>query len=300
MSDQPAVSSMTGFARAQGGDAALVWSWELKSVNGRGFDLRCRLPAGWESLEPALRARAARAIKRGNLQVGLILKSGPAASQPRINQPLLEQLAATARELSGRLEMAPPRLDALLAIRGVVEVAEEAALDDDARQAREAAALGDFEAALAKLSENRRGEGRRLAAVVEGHLAEIAKLTEAAAATAAAQPQGLRARLERQLDELLAAAPPLPEERLAQELALLASKADVREELDRLRAHVAAARELMVAGGSIGRKLDFLCQEFNREANTLCSKAAEVELTGIGLELKTVIDQLREQVQNIE
>jgi len=290
---------MTGFARQEGGDASLTWSWEAKSVNSRSLDIRCRVPQGYESLDAAARGVAPQHLARGNLQLTLSANRAAAPLRVKVNRDILDQVVALTRELQGELEAAAPRLDGLLAIRGVIEAVEEEETAEQ-RQAREAAMQGDLEAVLQALAANRRAEGARLGAIVEQHLAAIAGLVEAATACAATQPDALRARLRQQLEELLGAAPALPEDRLAQEAALLISKADVREELDRLVAHIAAARELLAAGGAVGRRLDFLCQELNREANTLCSKSPDVELTRIGLDLKGAIEQLREQVQNLE
>ncbi len=291
---------MTGFARAEGRDDSLHWIWELKSVNGRTLDLRCRLPSGMDGLEPIARAAVAEKLKRGNVSISLTLMRGSKPPKVRINREVLHELLAVVRELEGKVEAAPPRLDGLLAVRGVVDVMEEEEEDEAVRQARQARIAATLADALDALRRMRAAEGARLATMVATHLAEIEKLRDAAATTAAAQPAALRERLKAQLAVLLDSAPALPEERLAQEAALLIAKGDVREELDRLAAHVAAARELMAEDGAIGRKLDFLCQEFNREANTLCSKSTDVELTRIGLALKAAIEQLREQIQNIE
>ncbi len=290
---------MTGFARRAGGDARMAWTWELKSVNGRSLDLRMRLPAGFEDLEAIARRLIGAACQRGNLQVSLILQRGEAPVTLQVNRELLAQLKATVEEIRRDLDAAPPRVDGLLAVRGVLEVVEEE--EDEAAQAERRRRLEkDLELALEELLAARRGEGSRLGQIIADHLYEIARLTEQAAALAAAQPDALRARLRSQIDEVLAVSPGLPEERLAQEVALLVTKSDVREELDRLRAHVEAAREMLAEGGAIGRRLDFLCQEFNRETNTLCAKSSDTDLTRTGLELKAVIDRLREQVQNIE
>ncbi len=296
---------MTGFARAEGVDAAdlhpgLHWAWELKSVNGRNLEVRCRLPPGFEVLEPAGRAAVAERFKRGNVALTLTLARGAEPPRARINRELLDQLMALAAEYAAKGKAEPPRLDGLLAVRGVVEVVEEVEPSEEQRAVRLARMNETLARALAALAAMRHEEGSRLATLVGQHLDAIEELRKRAAATAAAQPAALKARLKAQVDALLEASPTLPEERLAHEAALLVTKVDVREELDRLAAHVAGARKLLAEGGAVGRKFDFLCQEFNREANTLCSKSADVELTTIGLELKAAIDQLREQVQNIE
>lgn len=293
------IRSMTGYARKQGGDGRVSWVWEVKSVNGRNLDVRCRVPGGYEGLEAAARATVAAHCARGNVQVGLTVDRGEAPLTLRINRGLLDDLLELTRELQAELGAPPPRVEGLLTVRGVIETLEEQPGKDEL-DSREAAMEEDLVLALEQLDAVRRGEGERLYLLVLGHLKEIERLTAAAAASSAASPDALKERLRTQVAELLQASPALPEDRLAQEAALLISKADVREEIDRLTAHVAAARELLSAGGAIGRRLDFLCQEFNREANTLCSKSWDVSLTRIGLDLKAVIDQLREQVQNME
>lgn len=290
---------MTGFARTEGQHDGLGWAWELKSVNGRGLDIRTRVPQGFESLEPLARQKLGEALKRGNVNVSLIVERRSGEAGIRINRAVLDQVLALQAELAGRVDTAPPRLESLLAVRGVVEAGEEDT-DEEARAARDADILAGLEQAVKAMVVSRLEEGARLAAILTGHLDRIEELTMQAKALGSVQPEALKARLRQQVLELLDASPALNEDRLAQEAALLATKADIREELDRLAAHVAAARELMRAGGQIGRRFDFLSQEFNREANTLCSKSGDVELTGIGLELKAVIDQLKEQVQNVE
>jgi len=268
-------------------------------VNGKNLDLRCRVPSGYEALEVAARATAQAHCTRGNLQLSLTVNRGQVPVKLQVNREILDQLLGLMRELEGEVRAEPPRLDGLLAVRGVLEAVEEEETKEQ-MDVRTAAMEEDLVLALEALTAMRRAEGQRLKAMADGHLAEIERLTAAAGETAAARPEALRARLKAQVEELLEAAPALPEERLAQEAAVLAAKADVREELDRLNAHVAAAHDLLTEGKAIGRRLDFLCQELNREANTLCSKSQDVTLTRIGLDLKAVVDQLREQVQNIE
>lgn len=290
---------MTGFARAEGQHDGLGWAWELKSVNGRGLDIRTRASQGFENLEPLARQKLGEALKRGNVNVSLVVERRTGEAGIRINRAVLDQVLALQAELAGKVDAAPPRLEALLAVRGVVEAGEEEA-DEEARAARDADILAGLEQAVKAMVASRLEEGARLAAILTGHLDRIEELTAQAQALGSVQPEALKARLRQQVTELLEASPALNEDRLAQEAALLATKADIREELDRLAAHIAAARELMQAGSQIGRRFDFLCQEFNREANTLCSKSGDAELTRIGLELKAVIDQLKEQVQNVE
>jgi uncharacterized protein (TIGR00255 family) len=289
---------MTGFARTEGQAAAVSWAVEARSVNGKSLDLRCRIPSGYEALDSIARTEAGKGLKRGNITVNITVQKAQTTPPLRLNRELLAQVMELAREIEGA-GAAPPRLDALLAIRGIIDTAEEAESDAD-RDSRERAIAVSIAEALAKLAAARLSEGGRLVAVVEGHLAEIERLTGAAARLASIQPAALKERLRRQVAELLEAGVGLPEERLIQEVALLTTRADVREELDRLASHLEQARELLAEGGAVGRRFDFLCQEFNREANTLCSKSADVELTRIGLSLKAAIEQLREQVQNIE
>lgn len=296
------VASMTGYARAEGRDAQGSWVWEGKSVNGRGLELRCKSAPGYDGLEVHAREAAAKRLKRGSVQLSLAVRAEADQSQVKVNEALLGQLIAICREWKEwNPDIQPARLDGLLAIKGVLEAAEGEVADADAlRAAREEAMKASLEAMLDQLAAMRRVEGARIAAVLASQLDEIATLAARAGACAVLRPEAVRERLRAQVAQVLEAAPSLPEERIAQEVALIAVKADVREELDRLAAHVAAARDLLAQGGAIGRKLDFLAQEFNREANTLCSKSSDVELTRVGLDLKAVIDQFKEQVQNIE
>jgi uncharacterized protein (TIGR00255 family) len=288
---------MTGFARAQGEADGISWVWEVKSVNGRAFDLRLRLAPGFDALEPELRAGAARRFRRGNLSATLsVTRITPPAL--RINRAALDQLLALIDGLAGEVEAAPPRLDGLLALRGVIETAEDE--DDAVVDGRRRSVLAGWEAALDGLFAARAEEGGRLAGLLRTQLDELAGLVDAAAACAAAQPEAIRGRLRTMLAAVADLVPAMPEERVAQEIALLATRTDIREEIERLRAHIAQAGDLLGAGEAVGRRLDFLCQELNREANTLCSKSADIELTRIGLALKSAIEQFREQVQNVE
>jgi uncharacterized protein (TIGR00255 family) len=291
---------MTGFARADGAEDGLSWAWELKSVNGKGLDLRLRLPPGYDAIEPGMRNLLAARLKRGNVSVNLNLEKRAGAATLRVNREILNQVLALANEITHQVEAAPPRLDGLLAIRGVLETAEEEEPSAEQRERRHKAMLASAEVALGRLVEMREAEGTRLGEVLERRLEEIAGLVRDAEATAGAQPEAIRTRLKSLVAALMETGASFSEERLAQEAALLVGRADVREELDRLEAHIAAARDLLGEGTGIGRRFDFLCQEFNREANTLCSKSADLELTRIGLALKSSIEQLREQVQNVE
>ena len=293
------VASMTGYARGEGEADGITWSWELKSVNGKSLDVRFRLPAGYDSLELPLRALIGEHLKRGSVSISLAVAHSEGGANLQVNRAVLDQVLALARELEREIQAAPPRIDGLLALRGVLESGEQMP-DPEMRGRREALLLAGCRKALDALVVMRRAEGARLGTVLAERVQGVADLVAAADASAAAQPDAIRARLKSLLDALRDAVPSIPEERLAQEAALLVARGDIREELDRLTAHIAAARELLAEGGAIGRRLDFLCQEFNREANTLCSKSADVELTRIGLALKAGIEQLREQVQNIE
>lgn len=292
--------SMTGFAREHGYDEHCSWTWEVKSVNGKGRDVRSRLPQGLEELDVPVRDRVAKAFRRGNFNVQLsITWTGPMGGY-RINREMLDQIIALVPEIQKKVpDAAPPSVDGLLGLRGVIEPTDEV-VPEDKRDALDAALLAGLDAAVAKLATMRAEEGGRLQTVMSAQLDEIERLQAAAAVLASTQPEAIRQRLAEQVAVLVEDAGALDSERLAQEAALLMTKADIREELDRLTAHVAAARNHMGADEPVGRQLDFLCQEFNREANTLCSKSWDKDLTAIGLDLKTVIDQLREQVQNIE
>jgi uncharacterized protein (TIGR00255 family) len=291
------VSSMTGFARAEGDRLGIAWVWELKSVNGKSLDLRLKLAPGFDTIEPQLRAALAGRFRRGNFSASLMVtRTAPAAV--RVNRETLAQLVSLMNELAGEIEAAPPRIDGLLALRGVVEMVEdepEAVLEE-----RRYAVLDSWEVALDRLAEARAGEGARLGVVLQSQLSELDRLVEAASECAAAQPAAIRQRLLTALAGLSDLVPGMPDERVAQEMALLIARADIREELDRLRAHIEQAADLLRQEEAVGRRLDFLCQELNREANTLCSKSADIELTRVGLSLKAAIEQFREQVQNIE
>ncbi len=290
---------MTGFARADGHEDGVSWTWEVKSVNSKSLDLRFRLPPGFEALELPLRTGIAQRLKRGAVSVTLGLIRAAAGGGLRVNREALALVVALAQELVAQGKAAPPRADGLLGLRGVLESGEETE-DEARRERRQAGLLQSFDTALRALAAARAAEGERLIPALEARLAEIAQLVAAAEDSAAAQPQALKARLAEMMAELLDASPALSPERLAQEVALLVAKGDIREELDRLSAHIVAAQELLAEGGAVGRRFDFLCQEFNREANTLCSKSADVALTRVGLALKAAIEQLREQEQNLE
>jgi uncharacterized protein (TIGR00255 family) len=294
-----ALSSMTGFARGHGVSGSYAWAWELKSVNGKGLDLRLRFPAGWDAVEAPVRAKAAERLARGSIQAGLTVERSGAAPVVRINTAVLEAIVTTLPQLAQRVAASPPTLDGLLALKGVME-GSDAEEREDERRAAEAAATTGFADVLGALVDMRRNEGAALGRVLDARLNEIAALAERAERAPGRRPEAIRARLAEQVATLLGQSDRFDPDRLHQEAILIATKADIREELDRLAAHVAQARSLLGQGGAIGRRLDFLAQELNREANTLCAKANDIELTNIGLELKAAVEQFREQVQNVE
>jgi uncharacterized protein (TIGR00255 family) len=292
------IASMTGFARAEGNVDTIAWAWELRSVNGRSLELRFRLPNGWDSLESGWRDLAGKVLKRGNVTANLTLKR-QSETRLELDPVALEQVLKIATDLHRRIPNSPPpRAEALLSLPGVLRQSQADQQDDRAVAAADVQA--GFVAALADLAASRQAEGERLAAVIRRQLDDIAGLCADAARQAAGQPAAQRARMLDNLQALLRETPNLAEERVAQEVAVLASRSDVREELDRLNSHIAAAHDLLQEAVNIGRKLDFLIQEFNREANTLCSKSSTAALTATGLKLKAAIEQMREQVQNIE
>jgi uncharacterized protein (TIGR00255 family) len=293
------LTSMTGFARADGALGATTWTWEVRSVNGRGLDVRLRLPAGSEGLEPGVRAAVARRLVRGSLSVALNVRRSDGATELRVNEAALGQLLIAVEGIRARLNAPPPRAELLLGIKGVIEVVEREESAAEAR-ARSEALLASLADALDELVRTRSAEGERLAAVVAEQLDAMAGLVAQIEAAPSRSPAAIRERLKEQIARLLETGAVLEESRILQEVALLATRADVAEELKRLAAHIAAARELIEASRPAGRQLDFLAQELNREANTLCAKAADAEVTRAGLALKAVIDQMREQVQNIE
>jgi uncharacterized protein (TIGR00255 family) len=294
-----ALSSMTGFARGHGVSGAYSWAWELKSVNAKGFDLRLRLPPGWDAVEGPARNGAAQVLARGTVHGTLTVERQGVAPSVRINEPVLAAVLATVKGLAGRVDAAAPRLDGILSLKGVIEVIDEDEREEDRRVA-EAAVVAGFHATVAELAAMRRHEGEVLGQVLTQRVREIAVLAERAEVAPGRRPEAIKARIVEQVAMLLDASDRFDSDRLHQEAILIASKADIREELDRLASHVAQVERLIAGGGPIGRRLDFLAQELNREANTLCSKSNDVELTNIGLELKSVVEQFREQVQNLE
>ena len=294
-----AVRSMTGFARAEVETDAGAFVWELRAVNGKTLDVRYRLPQGLEHLEGELKRRVAATVTRGNLQANLQWRREPGVARLVVNEEMLARVLAMSGKLVADGHAAPPTADGLLAIKGLIDVAEET-LDETASDTRDAAVVGGFEDALVRLERTRREEGAALGSILSTRLAEIGALVEQADRDPARTTEAIARRMKEQVEALIAASEGLDQARLHQEAAILATKADIREEIDRLRAHLAAAEALLSAGGVIGRRLDFLSQEFHRESNTICSKSNAASLTAIGLDLKVLVDQFREQVQNIE
>jgi uncharacterized protein (TIGR00255 family) len=297
--DAMALSSMTGFARSHGVACTYAWAWEIKSVNAKGLDLRFRLPPGWDAVEVPARARGTEKLSRGTVYASLAVERKGTQPAVKVNEPVLGAVLSTLKSLSGKVDAAPPTLDGILSLKGVIEVTEEDERDEDHRAAESAIVTG-FEQALGALVSMRQAEGSTLGRLLSARLEEIGSLVMRAEAAPGRKPEAIKARLGEQVAALLATTERFDSDRLYQEAVLLAAKADIREELDRLTSHVAQARKLLAGGGAIGRKLDFLAQELHRESNTLTAKAADLELTNIGLELKTVVEQFREQVQNLE
>jgi uncharacterized protein (TIGR00255 family) len=293
------IASMTGFAREAGVTGSYQWAWELKTVNGRGLEIRVRTPSGLDAIGEEARGQILKALTRGQGQLNLSLSKASAAPKLRVNQDVLQSLLAAIGDLALPNNVKPASLDGLLSVRGVVELDDDAA-DPSQDEGLVAALRAGIGTLIESLKTARLKEGRALAVVLGQQLDIISRLVDEAEAAPARQPEAIRIRLEAQIAELLDGKATLDSARLHQEAVLIAARADIREELDRLRAHVEAARGLLQEGGSVGRRLDFLAQEFGREANTLCAKANDVSLSRIGLELKAVIEQFREQVQNVE
>jgi uncharacterized protein (TIGR00255 family) len=294
-----ALSSMTGFARGQGVSGPYAWAWEIKSVNAKGLDIRLRLPPGWDAVEVPARKDANEKLARGTVYANLSVERKGVAPTVKVNEPVLAAVLATLKNLAGKVEATPPSLDGILALKGVIEVGEPDESKDE-RAAAEAAIATGFAQTLAALIAMRREEGATLGRLLSARLAEIAKLTAQAEAAPGRKPEAIKARLAEQIATLIGASERLDSDRLHQEAILIATKADIREEIDRLASHVAQVRKMLAEGGAVGRRLDFLAQELNRESNTLTAKANDAELTNIGLELKSVVEQFREQVQNLE
>ncbi len=293
------VQSMTGFARSETAWNGARFVWEIRSVNGKGLDVRLRLPPGYEALETAARKAVSDAFARGNMQVTLQAGEGAAPVEAVVNEDALEAVIALVNRLGDRIDAQKPTLDGILNIRGILEL-REPELDGAQKAERDAAILTGLDEAIAALAAMREREGAELVRVLSGQIDKIADLAEAVENSPARSPEAIRMRLAEQVSALLDAHQGLDMDRIHMEAAILATKADLREEIDRLKAHVGAVRELLAEGGPVGRRLDFLAQEFNRETNTICSKSNAAQVTAIGLDLKVLIDQFREQIQNLE
>jgi uncharacterized protein (TIGR00255 family) len=294
-----ALSSMTGFARSHGASGPYAFEWELKSVNAKGFDLRMRLPPGWDEIEAFAKKRAGEVLSRGTVYANLNMKRTNAASAVRVNEDVLASVVRVASMLAGKIDAVAPSVDGLLSIKGVIEIVEPES-DEAEDKAAMAAAAAAFDEALADLVAMRRREGTALGQILIQRMDEIEILAKRAEAAPGRKPEAIRARLAEQIAALLESSDRFDADRLTQEALLIAAKADIREELDRIASHISQAREMIGKGGPVGRRLDFLAQEFNREVNTCCSKSNDIELTNIGLEMKNVVEQFREQVQNLE
>ncbi|MDQ0332867.1 uncharacterized protein (TIGR00255 family) [Mesorhizobium sp. YL-MeA3-2017] len=294
------LQSMTGFARAVADHQGTAIAWEVKSVNGKSVEVRLRLPQGFDRLEPLVRQVVQKRFARGNFQATLTVgRPGGSSAQPVVNEAFLKDIAGLAKRLQDQFGASPASADGLLALRGVLEV-PEAVETEEMRGALDAVIERALDEALTGLVTARQNEGEALRSVLSGHLDVIEALTLRAEADPSRQPGVIREKIAEQVRLLMDTAAGLDEARLNMEAAFLATKADIREEIDRLKTHVVSGRALLAGGGAVGRKLDFLAQEFNRESNTLCSKSNAAAVTAIGLELKAVVDQFREQVQNLE
>lgn len=294
-----ALSSMTGFARSHGASGPYTFEWELKSVNAKGFDFRMRLPPGWDEIETTARKRATELLSRGTVYANLSIKRSGASSLIRVNDEVLASILKVAKDIAAKTGAAPPSVDGLLAIKGVIDVVEPESDEAELKVANDAVAVG-FEQALQSLIEMRRREGVALGQILAQRMNEIEGLAEKAEKAPGRKPEAIKARLAEQVAVLLDTSDRFDPDRLSHEAVMIAAKADIREELDRIASHIAQTRDMLVKGGAVGRRLDFLAQEFNREVNTTCSKSNDVELTNIGLEMKNAVEQFREQVQNLE
>jgi uncharacterized protein (TIGR00255 family) len=293
------LSSMTGFARSHGASGPYAFEWELKSVNAKGFDLRLRLPPGWDELEAFAKKRAGEVLSRGTVYANLSVKRTNAVSMVRINEEVLASIVKVAGSLASKIDAVAPSIDGLLGIKGVIEIVEPES-DEAEDKAAKVAAAAAFEHGLANLVEMRRREGVSLGQILNQRMDEIERLARKAEAAPGRKPEAIKARLAEQIATLLETSDRFDPDRLNQEAILMATRADIREELDRIASHIAQAREMIGKGGPVGRRLDFLAQEFNREVNTCCSKSNDLELTNTGLEMKNVVEQFREQIQNLE
>lgn len=293
------INSMTGFARRDGSLGHVTWHWELRSVNGRGLDIRLRIPNGLDGIEQPARQQIAQRLTRGNVTANLTVQRQANEVEVRLDENNLAQVIAAAELVRERTGAPKVSAEAILAVKGVLEIVDKEE-DDATKAARHKAIMADLDLALDELQAARRSEGDKLVGLVEQHLSEIGTLNQKVASSPSRTPEAIAERLRNQIEKLGQSAASFEVERLHQEAVMLATKSDLAEEIDRIAAHVASGQELLAAGSPAGRKLDFLTQEFNREANTLCSKSNDIEITRCGLAMKAIIDQMREQVQNIE
>lgn len=294
-----ALSSMTGFARSHGTSGPYTFEWELKSVNAKGFDFRMRLPPGWDEIETPARKRATELLSRGTVYANLSIKRSGAQTTIRVNDDVLASVLKVANDIATKTGATPPSVDGLLAIKGVIDVVEPDS-DETELIAAKAAIAASFDQALQSLIDMRKREGVALGQILSQRMDDIERLAKRAEDAPGRKPAAIKARLAEQIAALLDTSERFDQDRLSQEAVMIAAKADIREELDRIASHIAQTRDMLAKGGAVGRRLDFLAQEFNREVNTTCSKSNDVELTNIGLEMKNVVEQFREQVQNLE
>lgn len=293
------LQSMTGFAHMEGTEGSLQWTWELRSVNGRGLDIRIRIPAGFERIEPDVRKVFSDRFTRGNIQATLTIARDDKTIAASVNQDVLDAVIKAAGHLRKQTDAEPPRIDGLLNIRGVLEF-NDPKPDEKTLKQEQSAILDGLGKTVEALADMRTAEGKKIGEFVGAQIDGIESLARKADADPSTEPENIAARLATQVKMLLDSGVELDEDRLHVEAAILASKADIREEIDRLLVHVEACRTLLADGGAVGRRLDFLAQEFNRESNTICSKSNAASITAVGLDLKVLIDQFREQIQNLE
>ena len=293
-----ALKSMTGFARCDGRFGATDWHWEIRTLNSRGLDIRLRLPQGFEAIEASIRETCKQRFARGNCQINLSVQREAGGTRARLNEAMLTDVAKIVEQAKDLVDAPHPNLDGLLGLKGVIEYVEPE--DEADEEARNVELLKDFDRALTDVISARTAEGSHLGAAIAGQVDEIEQIVARIEASPARTPEAIGGRLQEQISRLFENGHDFDSQRLHQEAALLATKSDLTEEIERLKAHITSARELLAQNEPVGRRLEFLTQEFNREANTICSKSNDVDVTNAGLALKAVIDQMREQVQNIE
>ena len=293
------VNSMTGFARSQGTLEDLTWHWELRSVNGRGLDIRLRFPPGYEALEQPARKTLSSAFARGNVSANLTARRTTNDVEIQLNEHVLHQVLAAVEKIRALTNAPAPTAEGLINTKGVLDILDKTE-STDRQDVKQNELLSGLDHAITELKAMRGSEGQQLHKIIQKQLDEIDQNAKAIKQAASNQPEKVAKRFKQQIDALLGGDTSIQQDRLHQEIAVLLTKADVSEELDRIDAHIIAARELLQQSSPIGRKLDFLTQEFNREANTICSKSNDITITQSGLAMKAAIDQMREQVQNVE